>query len=215
MPRRQRLSNVMTKPGGHRSRRHLDERELVQAVDASVALQQLLAAASAPPTPAELQGLARALDGFRAMRRRGRSDPTGVRPVGRTGRRTRQRWPGGRRWPRSSWWPAQRSSCCSAVPPRPPAGQLTTALQDAVSDLVNGSGSVHGPGSVNGPDRPLAARSQDRQGPAGIGTISRRARALPDNWATSMNPMTGSACLPIRRLRAAVLLAWRLPACCC
>lgn len=59
----------MTNPGGHGSRRYPDERELAQTVDASVALQQLLAAASAPPSSDELQGLSQALAGYRVARR--------------------------------------------------------------------------------------------------------------------------------------------------
>lgn len=46
---------------------HPDEDELVRTVDASPALRQLLAAASAPPSAAELRGRSRALAGFRAM----------------------------------------------------------------------------------------------------------------------------------------------------
>jgi hypothetical protein len=48
-----------------------DEDELVRAVDASAALRQLLAAASAPPSTAELRGHARAVAEFRATQRSG------------------------------------------------------------------------------------------------------------------------------------------------
>jgi hypothetical protein len=56
----------MTQPHGRRSPRHPDEDELVRAVDASAALRQLLAAAAAPPSTAELKGRSRAIADFRA-----------------------------------------------------------------------------------------------------------------------------------------------------
>ncbi len=59
----------MTTPDGHGSRRHPDEHELARAVEASAALRQLLAAASAPPSTAELKGRSRAIAAFRAAHR--------------------------------------------------------------------------------------------------------------------------------------------------
>ncbi|HEX8766779.1 MAG TPA: hypothetical protein VF714_00320 [Jatrophihabitans sp.] len=56
----------MTHAHGRWSSRHPDEDELVQAVDASAALRRLLAAASAPPSAAELKGRSRAIADFRA-----------------------------------------------------------------------------------------------------------------------------------------------------
>ncbi|HST46848.1 hypothetical protein [Jatrophihabitans sp.] len=54
---------------GHESRHHPDEQELARAAHASDALQQLLAAASAPPSTAELKGRSRAVAAFRAAYR--------------------------------------------------------------------------------------------------------------------------------------------------
>src|SRR5689334_14730928 len=70
----------MTTPHGPESRRHPDEQELARAVHASDALQQLLAAASAPPSTAELKGRARAVAAFRAAYRL-RRPGTGSQPV--------------------------------------------------------------------------------------------------------------------------------------
>lgn len=59
----------MSPPPGPEPRRAPDEQELVRAAHASEALRQLLAAASAPPTTAELTGRARALAAFRSVYR--------------------------------------------------------------------------------------------------------------------------------------------------
>jgi hypothetical protein len=59
----------MTHANGCWSPPQPDEDELVRAVDASAALRQLLAAASAPPSAAELQGQSRAVADFRAAHR--------------------------------------------------------------------------------------------------------------------------------------------------
>jgi len=68
----------MTTPTGPESRRHPDEQELARAVHASDALRQLLAAAAAPPSTAELKGRSRAVAAFRAayrLRRPGAGTP--------------------------------------------------------------------------------------------------------------------------------------------
>jgi hypothetical protein len=58
----------MTSAHGPRSPRHPDEDELARVADASAALRQLLAAAAAPPSTAELKGRSRAIADFRAAR---------------------------------------------------------------------------------------------------------------------------------------------------
>src|ERR1700712_3318814 len=80
VPRR-RLSDVMTHADGHRSQLHPDEAELVRAVDASAALRQLLAAASAPPSRAELKGRSRAIADFRAAQRASARESPPVPPA--------------------------------------------------------------------------------------------------------------------------------------
>jgi hypothetical protein len=66
MPARRRLPIEMTNPNGRSFSRDPDEHELLRTVDASVALQQLLAAAAAPPSATELKGRSRAVAEFRA-----------------------------------------------------------------------------------------------------------------------------------------------------
>ncbi|MBV9821747.1 MAG: hypothetical protein JO144_05835 [Actinobacteria bacterium] len=59
----------MVTPQGPESRRAPDEQELTRAAHSSDALRQLLAAAAAPPTTAELKGRSRALAAFRSVYR--------------------------------------------------------------------------------------------------------------------------------------------------
>ncbi len=139
MPRRRRLSSVMTIPGGHGSRPDPDEQELARAVDDSAALRQLLAAASAPPSSAELKGRSRAIAAFRAAHRRRRGATGGTPAASGTASKRTPLVRAGR------WSAAQFTVVCAALvvllggtAVAAAAGQLPTALQDAVSDLFNG-----------------------------------------------------------------------------
>jgi hypothetical protein len=58
----------MTDAHGRRSQRHPEEQELRRTVDASTALQELLAAAAAPPLASELKGHSRVVAEFRRAR---------------------------------------------------------------------------------------------------------------------------------------------------
>jgi hypothetical protein len=131
----------MRNADGRRSVRHPDEHELVQVVDASVGLRQLLAAASAPPTPAELKGRSRAIADFRAAQRPATHHQPVTPATGVLGP--------ARRTPvsvvRASRWSAARLTVlCTALvvllggtAAAAAAGELPSALQNAVSGFLN------------------------------------------------------------------------------
>lgn len=131
----------MSNASRRRSRRHPDEHELVQAVDSSAALRQLLAAASAPPSTAELKGRARAIAAFRAAQRRA-LHPHQVNPV--TGQAGPDRRAPARLARAGRWSAARLTVACTALvvllggtAAAAAAGELPAALQNAVSDLLN------------------------------------------------------------------------------
>ncbi|MEO6504069.1 MAG: hypothetical protein ABIQ09_19445 [Jatrophihabitantaceae bacterium] len=143
----------MSNAKGRRARRHPDEHHLVQAVEASAALRQLLAAASAPPSQAELRGRSRAITDFRAAHRPGSTHPLPVNPAGgavaQPGSPAASQ-PGLERRPPvrlagvGRWSAARLTVACTALVAllgstavTAAAGELPTALQNAVSDLLN------------------------------------------------------------------------------
>jgi hypothetical protein len=114
-----------------RSPRHPDEDELVRAVDDSAALRQLLAAASAPPSTAELKGRSQAIAYFRAHRTRSAEAHAGTARPGRAGQPRLTR--------RSS---ARLTVACAALltllggtAATAAAGEVPTALRNAVSGI--------------------------------------------------------------------------------
>lgn len=122
-------------------RRHPDEHELVQAVAASAALRQLLAAASAPPSTAELKGRARAIADFRAAQRPGRRD---ILPVTPASEADPERRPPVRLARVGRWSAARLTVACAAMvvllggtAAAAAAGELPNVLQNAVSELLN------------------------------------------------------------------------------
>ncbi|MEO7260533.1 MAG: hypothetical protein ABI047_04660 [Jatrophihabitantaceae bacterium] len=132
----------MTNANGRRSQRHPDEHELVQAIDASAALRQLLAAASAPPSTAELKGRSRAIADFRAAQRPGGVNPQpadpAIGPAG-SGRRVTAKLARAGRWSAARLTVAGTALVVllGGTAAAAAAGELPTALQNAVSDLFN------------------------------------------------------------------------------
>ncbi|HEY0165930.1 MAG TPA: hypothetical protein VGB75_02710 [Jatrophihabitans sp.] len=147
----------MSNANGRRPPRHPDEQRLVEAAEASAALRQLLAAASAPPSAAELKGRSQAIAAFRGVHR-----PV-IRPqpaIPRTGQpASERRTPA--RLARVSRWSAARLTVAGAAlavllggtAAAAAAGELPAALQNAVSDLLNPPAGV---GSPPAPDRSSA-----------------------------------------------------------
>jgi hypothetical protein len=142
-------------------RLHPDEDDLVRAVDASAALRHLLAAASAPPSTAELKGHSRAIAAYRATRPPGEHEPepgTGSTSRVPGGHRVRARFTGAGRWSA-----ARLTAACTALlvlfgsaAGVAWAGELPEALQDAVSSLVNGRSSPgDSPAPTATPERSL------------------------------------------------------------
>jgi hypothetical protein len=139
LPRR-RLTDVMTHANDCWSPRYPDEDELVRAVDASAALRQLLAAASAPPSTAELRGRSRAIADFRAAQRHSASAPEPGTESTSHARSGKHAVVGLRRLGR---WSARLTVACTALvvllggtAATAVAGELPTALRKAVSNLV-------------------------------------------------------------------------------
>jgi hypothetical protein len=162
----------MTDAHGRRSPRHPDEDELVRAVDASVALRQLLAAASAPPSTAELKGRSRALADFRAAQLPHPFEPEPVPVAGSApgDHPARPRWTG-------RWSAAQVTVVVTAIlvllggtAAARTAGEFPTALRNAVAGLFTDPA----PGGTPS-EQPLRPRP-GRTGPAPSGTGSPAAR---------------------------------------
>jgi hypothetical protein len=129
----------MTPADDYWSPRYPDEDELARAVDGSAALRQLLAAASAPASPAELRGRSRAIAEFRAARRPRGSAPEPDLEFPSRARDSKLAAPGLSRLGR---WPARLTVACTALAvllqgaASATAGELPTALRNAVSHLV-------------------------------------------------------------------------------
>lgn len=156
----------MTHAHDRRSPRHPDEDELVRVVDASAALRQLLAAASAPPSTAELKGRSQAIADFRATHRprasvaghgsgatsRARAGHRGAAALARAGRRSS----------------ARLTVACAAVvallgstTAAATAGELPTALRNAMSGLFTES-----PLAGDRPSPPVSSEHPLQPGPA-------------------------------------------------
>lgn len=119
--------------------------ELDRAVGASAALRQLLAAACAPPTAAELKGRAQAMAGFRAARRLW---PTGNKPGFEPASQSHRGHRGARFWPPSGRLsPAQLTVACTAVfalltstTAAATAGELPATLHETVTEFFTDPG---------------------------------------------------------------------------
>ena len=128
----------MTYPNDCWSPRYPDEDELVRAVDGSAALRQLLAAASAPPSTAELRGRSRAIADFRAAQRHSAS---AAEPVSTSHAPSGKHAVVGLR--RLGRWSVRLTVACTALvvllggtAATAVAGGLPTALRKAVASLV-------------------------------------------------------------------------------
>jgi hypothetical protein len=130
----------MTHANDRWSPRSPDEDELVRAVDGSAALRQLLAAASAPPSAAELRGRSRAIADFREAQRSGAAGPEPVSESTSHARSCKHAVVGLRRLGR---WSARLTVACTALlvllggtAATAVVGELPTALRNALSQLV-------------------------------------------------------------------------------
>jgi len=185
----------MTNANGRRSQRHPDEQELIRVAAASAALRRLLAAAAAPPSAAELRGRSRAIAAFRAARQPGAhsqlvdqaadhvgSGRRGAAKLARAGRRSA----------------ARLTVACTALivllggTAAAAAGELPTALRDAVSDLLTNPspapdrpapGDSSAPRVVPSPERGAVASSSPPDGSPAAGGHPGSAAASPPQLA--------------------------------
>jgi hypothetical protein len=185
----------MTHANGRWPPRHPDEDELVRAVDASSALRQLLAAASAPPSTAELKGRSRAIADFRAAQRPSAPAPAPEPDTEPTGQAR-----GGRLTAaglmRPSRWSARVTVACAALvtllggtAATAAAGELPTALRNAVSNLFTDPAS---PGDIppggTSSEHPLQPRP-GRTVPSSAGASSAGSPASKSSIDSSGGPV--------------------------
>ncbi|HEX8094327.1 hypothetical protein [Jatrophihabitans sp.] len=164
----------MTHASGRWSPRHPDEDELVRAVDASAALRQLLAAASAPPSTAELTGRPRAIADFRAAQR-----PRAPEPDTEPTCSARGGQPATTGLRRPSRWSARLTVACTALivllggtVATAAAGELPTlrqAMSNLFTDLIPPDDTPP-PGGTSS-EHPLQPRP-GRTGPSSPGSAS-------------------------------------------
>jgi hypothetical protein len=167
----------MTHVNGGWSPRYQDEDELVRAVDDSAALRQLLAAAAAPPSTAELKGRSRAIADFRAAQRPGAAAPE---PHTEPTSRARRGRLAAARLIQPGRWSARFTVACTALvvllggtAATAAAGELPTALGNAVSNFFADPvwpGDTPPPGGTSS-EHPLQPRP-GRTGPSSASTGS-------------------------------------------
>ena len=196
----------MTTSDGPESRHHPDEQELARIARASDALQQLLAAASAPPSTAELTGRSRAIAAFRAAYRSrrpttassytttdaaepdqligaaerdadGRAGDEGRTPAGS---RRRTRLARARRWSAAQLTVAGAAllMLLGATAAAAAAGQLPRPLRDTVSDLFDGPDDVN-PGSPPARHSPSVVRPPSSAPSSSSSSSSAPSRTAP------------------------------------
>ncbi|HEX8080377.1 MAG TPA: hypothetical protein VF557_09220 [Jatrophihabitans sp.] len=187
------MSNASRRP-----RRHPDEHELVQAVAASAALRQLLAAASAPPSTAELEGRSQAIAHFRAAQRPGPLRPEPINPA--TGQAAPERRAPARLAGVGRWSAARVTVACTALvvllggtAAATAAPELPTALHNAVSDLLNTSAPADSP-----PPAPASSAAEPtvRPEPRRTGSGASSAPNRPGSSTAAGRAATSAASLP-------------------
>ncbi len=170
----------MTNFEGRGSQRHPDDHEIVRTIEASAALQLLLAAASAPPTAAELAGHSRAVAGFRRS--------PSARPESRRPSRHRV-----------IWSPTARFGLVGAAlvlilggtGVAAAAGGLPVALQSTVRDLFHASA----PAPHRSADRSVGTAS-DGAGPSSSAAAGRRWSSAVRESVAASTPGLGLSSAP-------------------
>lgn len=190
------MSNASRRP-----RRHPDEHELVQAVAASAALRRLLAAASAPPSTAELEGRSRAIAHFRAAQRPSPLHPEPINPAtGQAGQAAPERRAPARLAGVGRWSAARVTVACTALvvllggtAAATAAPELPTALHNAVSDLLNTSAPADSP-----PPAPASSSAEPtvRPEPRRTGSGASSAPNRPGSSTAAGRAGTSAASLP-------------------